>query len=187
MGSTKIEKILLDVPYYSQHLDVKDVYWQWRACGMACLKMAMDYYKKGAESLANLIKEGADAGGYCEAGWIHESLLSLARERGLKASRKEYKSQDPKEQEKLIKSAIREKIKSLKNKQPVIVSAIRKFQEEKNFHMVILTAFEKRGKKLLGFYYHDPDAFERSEGMHKFVPIETFKKYWRKMSIYVKI
>lgn len=186
MSNLKNEKLILDVPYYSQHLDVPDKYWQWRACGITCLKMAMDYYKKRDESLMELIKEGVEKGGYCEAGWVHEALLSLARDRRFEAFRKEYKSQDPKEQEKLVKLAIKEKIKSLKNKQPVIVSAVRKFSEEKNFHMVILTGFEKRGGKLLGFYYHDPDAFERSEGMHKFVPIETFKKYWRKMSIYIK-
>ena len=36
------KKILLDVPYYSQRLDVKSKFWQSRACGVVALAMAMD-------------------------------------------------------------------------------------------------------------------------------------------------
>src|SRR3990172_1948517 len=36
-----------------------------------------------------------------------------------------------------------------------------------------------------GFYYHDPDAHTPHEGKDQFVPIETFKKHWRRMAIFV--
>ncbi len=37
----------LEVPYYSQHRDIKDEYWQSRACGLVCLKMVLDFYQNG--------------------------------------------------------------------------------------------------------------------------------------------
>ncbi len=177
----------MDVPYCSQYLDVDDEYWQNRACGMACVKMVLDYYKKGGESLMDLIKEGVAKNGYCECGWIHDVLVGMMKERGLEVFRKEYKSADENEQNKLVEKAIKEIANFLKKKRPVIISAIKNFSEEKKFHMVILTGFEKGENGVIGFYYHDPDSRSREEGRHKFVPINVFKKYWRKMSIYAKI
>lgn len=171
MGS---KKIILDVPYCSQRLDVGDLYWQSRACGMACVKMVLDYYKKGGDSLINLIKEGVGKEGYCERGWIHDVLVEMMKERGLKVFRKEYKSADENEQKRLIEKAIKETINFLSEKGLVIISAIKNFSEEKNFHMVVLIGFEKGENGVIGFYYHDPDSFSREGGMHKFVPIDTF-------------
>lgn len=181
------KKVILNVPYYSQFLDVEDPQWKARSCGVSCLKMVMDYYKPLGESIMDLVNEGVAKGGYCQYGWIHDVLIKMAVERGLKAWRKEYKSQDIKEQEKLEKVAIKEIMGCIKNNQPVIVSAIRNFSEMDKFHLVVLTGFEKEGRRLKGFYYHDPDSQNRELGKNKFVPIEVFKKYWRKMSIYVKI
>lgn len=178
--------MILNVPYYSQFLDVEDPQWKARSCGIACLKMAMDYYKPSKESLIDLIKEGVAKGGYCQYGWIHDILVQMAKEKGFKASRKDYKSQEVKEREKLGKIAIKEITSCIKNNQPVIVSAIRNFSELNNFHLVILTGLKKKGRGIAGFYYNDPDSQSREAGKNKFVPIETFKKYWRKMSIYIK-
>lgn len=190
MGS---EKIILDVPYCSQRLDVSDSYWQNRACGMACVKMILDYYFSKnmghlvSNNLDDLIKEGVGKKGYCERGWIHDVLVGMMKERGLEVFRKEYKSADENEQNNLVEKAIKEITNFLKEKRPVIISAIKNFSEEKKFHMVILTGFEKGENGVIGFYYHDPDSFSIEEGMHKFVPIGIFKKYWRKMSVYAKI
>ena len=35
----------LNVPYISQHGDIKDEYWQKRACGLVCLKMVLDFHQ----------------------------------------------------------------------------------------------------------------------------------------------
>lgn len=191
MGS---EKIILDVPYCSQYLDVGDEYWKNRACGMACVKMVLDFYKENAavkhrvfDSLDELIKQGVAKNGYCEHGWVHNVLVEIMKERGLEVFRKEYKSADYDEQKKIIEQAIKETINFLRKKRPVIISAVRNFSDEKKFHMVILTGFQANKNGVSGFYYNDPDAFNRKDGRNKFVPIDTFKKYWRKMSIYAKI
>jgi hypothetical protein len=191
-SKSRIEKLILDVPYCSQRLDVGDPRWQNRACGMACVKMVLDYYSqivkhRVSNNLDDLIKEGVEKEGYCEHGWIHDVLVKMMKERGLEVFRKEYKSADENKQNKLVEKAIKETINFLSEKRPVIISAIKNFSEKKNFHMVILVGFEKGENGVIGFYYHDPDSFSREGGMHKFVPIDTFKKYWRKMSIYAKI
>ncbi|MBU4224143.1 C39 family peptidase, partial [Patescibacteria group bacterium] len=185
-SKSRTEKFILDVPYCSQYLDVGDEYWKNRACGMACVKMVLDYYKKDSESLDDLIKEGIEKVGYCEYGWVHDVLVEMMKERGLEVFRKEYKSADYDEQKKIIEQAIKETINFLKKKRPVIISAVRNFSDEKKFHMVILTGFHANKNRVSGFYYHDPDSFSIEEGMHKFVPIGIFKKYWRKMSVYAK-
>ena len=178
--------MILGVPYYSQYLDVGDPQWKARSCGIVCLKMVMDYYKPLKESLIDLINEGVAKEGYCQYGWIHNILVEMVNERGLRASRKEYKSQDIKEQKKMDRVAIKEIKDCLKNNQPVIISAIRNFSEPDKFHLVVLTGFEKKGRGIGGFYYNDPDSQSREEGKNKFVPIDVFKKHWRKMAIYVK-
>ncbi|MCR4330440.1 MAG: C39 family peptidase, partial [Patescibacteria group bacterium] len=60
----KTSGIKLEVPYYSQFLDVEDKYWMPRACGMACAKMVLDFYKVDTTSLDELIKKGSEEGGY---------------------------------------------------------------------------------------------------------------------------
>lgn len=171
-------KIILEVPYYSQHLDVVEEKWRNRACGIVCLKMVMDYYNKYNPPLTALIDGVAARGGFGPSGWIHDVVVRTAKEYDFSAQRKEYESVD---------IAIEEKIKAIENGNSIIISAIKNFSEENKFHMVVLTGFERDDFGLKGFYYHDPDSLDRESGMHKFVPIDVFKKYWRKMSIYVSI
>lgn len=176
------KKILLDVPYYSQYLDVSDENWKSRACGILCLKMVIDFYKQSNLSADEFLKEGISRGGFGPSGWIHDILVDMAKDFDMTSRRKEYKSQDDNEE-----SAIKEILNFLENNQPVIVSAVKNFSEPDKFHLVVLTGLEKDGDEIKGFYYHDPDSYDKEDGKHKFVLIKTFKNYWRKMAIYVKI
>ncbi|MCR4284309.1 MAG: C39 family peptidase [Parcubacteria group bacterium] len=195
-------KHILDVPYYSQHIDVLDESWQSRACGVICLKMVMDFYnlKSGRVIISadDLIKEGAYIEGNLPAyGWSHNHLVLLARNHGFMAYPQEFRSHkidyaNKKEEvseyeEALIDKGIEKIISSLENGHPVIVSIFKNFEIGDKFHMVLLTGFESGRGEVKGFYYHDPDSVDKEEGKHRFVPTETFKKYWRKMAIYVNI
>lgn len=195
-------KHILDIPYYSQHLDVQDESWRSRSCGILCLKMAMDFYslKSGLEisSADDLINEGLYIEGNVPAyGWAHNHLVLLARNHGFMAYPQEFRSNKidyvnkieemSGYEEILTGKGIEKIISSLENKCPVIVSIFKNFKEMDKFHMVLLTGFEDEGDEIKGFYYHDPDSMDREEGKHKFVPTSTFKKYWRKMAIYVNI
>lgn len=172
-------KHILDVPYYSQHIDILDSNWQSRSCGIACLKMVIDFYTKDKRNIMELVKIGIDKGGYSLSGWRHDTLVEMASELGLLAFRKEYIDDEI--------TGLKDVLRFLENGFPVMVSAVKNFSEKDKFHMVLLTGLESEGDEIKGFYYHDPDSPNKEEGKHKFVPIETFKKYWRKMAIYVSI
>src|SRR3989344_2190699 len=95
-------KVVFGAPYYSQWLDVKNPDWQRRACGIAALKMAMDFLENVRSSslrhptskldLDDLIKKGVALGAYKpDIGWVHDGLVLLAKEFGFKNSfRKEW-------------------------------------------------------------------------------------------------
>ena len=198
-GENKSVKIVLDVPYCSQHFDVADENWRSRACGIACLKMVMDFHSERAKrkipSVDELIKENEFINGFGSFGSEHESLVMIVRNCGLRAYRQEFKSaandfvnktviKSPFENE-LAEEGILKKIRKLEAGLPVIVSAVKNFSEEDKFHLVVLTGFQRTGGELSGFYYHDPDSFDGEKGKHKFVPADTFRKHWRKMAIFV--
>jgi hypothetical protein len=169
----------LPVPYFSQHLDVTDTYWQQRSCGMTCVKMVLDFLKKDVSSLDDLIWQGVRIDGYGPSGWVHSALVSIFDMHGIRAERKEFKGE-------LFKEGLSEILHSLEAGMPVIISAIKKFQEPDKFHMVLLVGFEKENDTITGFYYHDPDAEIREEGMNQFVSFGEFEKHWRRFAIFVK-
>jgi len=196
MGSKKVKfmafeyknkKILLDVPYYSQYLHVQDEFWKPRACGIACLKMAMDNFREANLTIDDLINEANKRGGFGEFGWIHDFIVEMARELGFNSHKKEWKSEIESVQENLIQDATQEFIDNLSSGCPIIVPTAKSFSEKNKFHQVLLTGFEIKKGTLWGFYYHDPDSLDEDSGKHNFVPIDVFKNYWRRMAIYVKI
>ncbi len=181
-------KKILNVPYYSQHRDVKDGYWRLRACGILCLKSILDFHlDPGVPSGVDEFVEMADRkGAYGKSGWIHQGLIDIAGEFGLEMERKEYKSDDLKKSEMLLENGINRIVDSIKNNKPVLISAIKRWKEKDKFHMIVLTGFENDEKgNLKGFYYNDTD-YDDEEGGGLFVDIKTFKKYWRRLAIFVK-
>lgn len=190
---------IIEINYLSQYLDVKDPYWQPRSCSIVCLKTVMDYYrtdkKEDTPTVEQLIKEGFLIGGFGLDGWVHDAIVMLAHNYGFSAYRQEFRSMDidyesKKMQEgiyhdKLSQDGIEKIIRYLRSKKPVIVSAVKKFQEEDKFHTVILIGFEEQDEKILGFYYHDPDALVRQDGVRQFVNMETFEKFWRRLAIFI--
>ena len=174
----------LNIPYYSQFSDVKDKYWQSRACGALCLKSILNFYEKENLNSDEFIKLAESKKAYGENGWIHQGLVNVAKGFGIDLVRKEFKSESPENQKKILKEGIEEIKKSLQENKPVLVSVVKKFSEKDKFHMVVLTGFESENELLTGFYYNDTD-YRNDEGKDLFVDIETFKTYWRKLAIFV--
>lgn len=176
----------MKIPYYSQYDNVKDEYWKPRSCGAVCLKMVLDYAKPSKLSVNDFVLSANRRGAYGENGWIHQELVNIAKDFGVNLKRKEFKSKDKKEEKILLKNGIEKIIFSINNNKPVIISAIKKWKEKKKFHMMVLTGF-KTGifGTLKGFYYNDPD-YTNEEGKNLFVNIRTFKKYWRRLAIFVE-
>ncbi len=176
---------ILQVPYYSQKIDVSDPHWKERACGILSLKMLLDFLGVKTSSPDESIQQGEIASAYGEWGWTHAGLVSVASSYGVAMKRKEFRSQDSVEAEKLLKEGINELVLSIEKGKPVLISAIKKWVEIKKFHMMVLVGFEMDEGVLKGFYCHDPDAYTPHEGKDQFVLIETFKKHWRRMAIFV--
>jgi len=189
-------KKILEVPYYSQKLDISDEKWKDKACGITALKMVLDFFSaKQTPSIDWLIKEMEFVGEHIREGVTHETLVILARNHGFNAYRQEFKSHKiniergkvilSKYENELIDGGVHKIIESLKNELPVIVSAVKKFKEEDKPHLVLVVGFEEDANGVVGFYYNDPDSDTVGGGENLFVDLETFKKYWRKMAIFV--
>ncbi|OGF61563.1 hypothetical protein A2662_01770 [Candidatus Giovannonibacteria bacterium RIFCSPHIGHO2_01_FULL_45_33] len=180
------KKNLLDAPYYSQWLDVKDADWQYRSCGIAALKMAMEFLDKDAANsslrrptskwinLDDLIREGLVLGAYKQnVGWVHDGLVALAAEHGFKNSfRKEWAiERSP--------TSLNEGIEFVTSTLEERISVIASVKGRDTGHLILLIGFEKEGGELKGFYCHDPDAKKASEGVNKFIPAKDFLELWK--------
>lgn len=201
----------INVPYYSQRLDVKRVFWRPRACGIVALKMAMDYHGRGAagykkKSADVLIDEGVKMGAYYDRfggwirdpevirilkaqglGWIHQGLVRLARQQGFKKTfRKEWKYKDTHPETRL--RSIRYIVRLLESSAPVLASV----RMGSSGHLILLVGIvysthQRADKKFIqGFLYHDPDARKRKAGRQIFMPLDTFLKDWKGRIVVVK-
>lgn len=181
----------LDVPYYSQFLDLADQYWMPRACGMACLKMVLDFYihaqsgGKKTPTLLEMCQTGEKEGGYGKSGWFHDYFLKVAREYGFNAERGE----------KIDGIMGLQKIHDeLEAGHPVIVSVTKHILGQQKFHMVVLTGYEEndgtefpeRKGQLTGFYFNEPESLYKEYGKDVFVDVKAFKHDWRRMAIFIK-
>lgn len=172
------------VPYYYQFADVTSKEWQPRACGIVCLKILLESRRIEAPSLDEMIVHGLAIGAYGESGWKHDGLIALALKYEAKLTRAEWRQSDTRTSEELNEEGIQFLISELRAERAVIVSAIKKFQEPKKFHMVVLVGLEEKEGKVTGFYYHDSEAQGRDEGKNLFVPLEIFRTKWRRMAIF---
>lgn len=159
----------LTVPYYSQFVDIQDSFWILRACGAACLKMVTEFHHKEVPDLLALCNEAKDRGGYDMAnGWVHDYVVTKAKELGLEAHRKEGLT------------STEEIIISLNAGNPVIVSVEKRVLEQKRFHMVVIV-----GREDGIFIYHEPESTDKEKGQYRACDTETFLNYWRGKAIFI--
>jgi hypothetical protein len=171
----------LDVPYFSQRLDISLSQWKSKSCGIVSLSMAIKF--RG--SLDLLIKEGLKEKAYLEGiGWIHDGLVRIAKKYGFKKSfRKEWKNFD-KKNSKEKDQVLRYVVVLLKKDIPVLAS----IKKRKGGHLVLIAGFRilKDKKILRGFFVHDPDDRLRTKGKYKYVTTEKFLKLWRGRIVVIK-
>ncbi|HJN62895.1 MAG TPA: C39 family peptidase [Candidatus Paceibacterota bacterium] len=181
------DKKILNVPHFSQILDVNDDSWHSRACGVATLAMIIKYYLgNDFFSLDSLIKEGLSIGGYDKKyGWTHSFLVLLAHNYGLYGYQEEFKSRNKVFEKKLVEGGIEKFKNTLLNNKPVIVSVDVGFRNNKETHLIVLVGVEMEKGKLKGFYCNDPQSDKRGDGEQEFVDLERFYKFWRKMAIFI--
>lgn len=159
----------LNVPYFSQFIDVQDPFWNIRSCGAACLKMVTEFHGKQTPSLIELCEEAKEKGGYdINNGWVHEYLVKKINELGLIARCEEgLQSADT-------------LIEDLNNGNPVIVSVEKKVLEQARFHMIVLVGYED-GE----FIYHEPESTVKKKGLERKCSEKVFMNYWRGKAIFI--
>ncbi len=168
----------LDVSYYSQYLAVSDKEQALKACGMTCAYMVLCYYGLNTKTLDEMVDKGIKEGGFSSSGWTHDYFVNLFESLGLKSSREEQ----------MRERDVEKFIKRISDGQPVIISAERRFFDQRSFHMVVLTGFRKKETgELEGFFYHDPASLNVEKAQHQFVSLSVFYLSWRKMAIFASM
>lgn len=159
----------LAVPYYSQFVDVEDPFWMLRACGGLCLKMVAEFHGKVVPDIVSVCNEAKERGGYdMNNGWVHDYLITKAKELRLQAYRKEGLT-DMSE----IKA-------SLDAGNPVIVSVEKRVLEQTRFHMVTVLGFENGM-----VFYHETESTDKERGQYRTCSEDVFMNYWRGKAIFV--
>lgn len=165
----RYDNMRLAVPYYSQFIDIHDEYWMLRACGAASFKMVAEYYGVPSIDMVDFCNSAKENGGYdIQNGWVHEYLLTKARELGLQGSREEKMT------------SIEHIFSSLEKGEPVIASVEKRLLEQKRFHMIVIVGYEE-GKII----YHEPESTDKEKGQYRECDMETFMSYWRGMAIFI--
>lgn len=160
----------LNVPYYSQRLDVLDSEWKWRSCGICALKMAMEFLGEVKISADNLIKEGLKINAYLKnVGWIHQGLVDIAKRHGFKNSFRKEWPEDKKNE------AIKYLVEFLEKEIPVLASV----KNKEEGHLALIVGAEMKSDLPEGFYIHDPDAYNREDGAFKFLNLLKFLEIWK--------
>lgn len=164
----------LDVPYYSQFVDIQDPFWILRACGACALKEVGEFYKKDVPDLLMLCEEAKEKGGYhMQNGWVHDYLVEKAKNLGLSAYRKEGVED------------LSEIFLYLKEGKPVIVSVEKRVLEQTRFHIIVLTGYEEENGEIISLYYHESESTDKEKGKYRNVAVETFKQYFRGKAIFI--
>ena len=159
----------LDVPYYSQYLDINDPFWMLRACGAMCFKMVAEYNGKNIPDVVAFCNEAKEKGGYdMTNGWVHDYLVSQAQALGFFSCRKEGLTN------------LDEIYASLNAGNPVIVSVEKRLLEQKRFHMIVLVGYEGDT-----FLYHEPESTNKEKGQYRECSTDVFMNYWRGKAIFV--
>jgi hypothetical protein len=188
-------KVVLDVPYFSQHTDEVTKKWQNSSCGIAVLKMILDVLLKDSPKFSFLIDEGVAIDGFVKNGWQHESLVRLLRNHGIMAYAQEFRSVSiqiddvhgvtklyGKDKEKLQKLGIQKIFSKISLGLPVIVSVLPNFKYNKDSHLILIVGYDETKNVL---YYHDPDAKDGKEIKSEIITVSQFLKYWKSMAIFL--
>lgn len=164
----------LSVPFLNQYVDVLTPEYRQRACGMCCVRMALEYFKTpDLPSIDEMIRAGMeDPRGYSEHGWRHDYFVSLFQSFGYACERKE----------KMTEADVAQIQQAIHMKNPVVISCQYHMFDRHNFHIVIVTGVrETADGKIVGLFYNNPMSLQ-TEG--SYTPLADFLKDWRRMAIF---
>jgi hypothetical protein len=144
------------------------------SCGICAICMILSSRQIPID-IKKMVEDGHQDGGYTKNGWLHSYLIKKLEENGLFYTKFENCS---------IEKSIKQIAESILAGNPVIVSVNKFCLEQTSFHMILLTGIKSNfDKSISGFFYHDPAAVTSENGSYRYVAIENFIQFWRKMMI----
>jgi hypothetical protein len=183
-----MKEIKLNVPYYSQYLEVKDYQWNISSCTGACVAMVLEFLAGKKIDILQFMKKAGEEGGCTRLnGTSHDYVIKFFESEGLKSWR--YKNKDTKD----VLDTVDPIVESIRGGSPVIVSISKFVLEQKKFHTVLVIGLKENEQgEVTHFYYHEPEATIASVpgdpavgGEGRCCDLETFKKSWRGRAIFV--
>lgn len=159
------------VPFYSQFADIHKAGWQKIGCGVTSLAMIIEYYRPGAVSVDQLLREGIALGAYLpSAGWKHRELALLSERYGLEGRSYDFARETRADAFAHLQESLAVG--------PVIASVHYKFDPKSTIpHLVVITGIENDR-----VYYNDPAG--RTPGQS--VATGDFMKSWKKRFITIR-
>jgi hypothetical protein len=172
-----------NVPYFSQWADTKDKYWKSRTCTLACLASVISVrYPEQEQSLRpldTLVEEALALNARDpNIGWIHEKIISLAKQYGVSLARREYKTGDDAIS---LAQGFADIDTALLSGGHVILSVKRGWKDDGTPHSILVVA--KEGEE---YTVYEPDAPSKDEGGIMHIPKSTLAKYWRRLAMFAE-
>ncbi|KKQ94444.1 MAG: hypothetical protein UT66_C0017G0007 [candidate division CPR2 bacterium GW2011_GWC1_39_9] len=160
-------------------------FWSLRLCGIASLKMILDYYKlTNNKKVAELTNEGVELGGYViydnkgnleDKGWFYKPLVELGKKYGLKGYSSSYLSANH------LCSLIFTNKLVIASVNPCIIRFDKlKGSESPGGHLVVVFGFKIKDGRLVGFYINNPSGKKDETRVKVYIPINTFKNAFDK-------
>ena len=168
------------VPYFSQWADTTDEYWKSRTCTLACIASIVSARYPEQESalrpLDTLVAEALALNARDpNVGWIHERIITLAKQHGIKLVRREYKVGDEATN---LQQGFSDIDTALKDGGFVILSVKRGWKDDGTPHSVLVV-----GKEGEEYILYEPDAQSRDAGGVIRFTKEALAPYWRRLAM----
>jgi len=173
LPTTNKKRLSLDLGLYSQYLDVRDLKWKWRACGIIALRTILALYGVDDDIPASIdewMKFDLVNGAYKEGdGWLHQGLANIASRHNLDAEVCDWSRLHN-------KAALGDFLRVL-SMGPCIVSIHRDFNPNNGGHLIVATHADHRS-----IHYRDPAARTRHDIIRR-ITFEEFIHGWTRRII----
>jgi hypothetical protein len=173
-----------DVPFISQFTDITNSDWQWRSCGIAALKMVLDYWHacdsfNRTVDVDELHRIGIQESAYRPGiGWTHAGLAAAACRLGYTAYNRDWAEQGPTPKDEA--TAWHLTLEEL-TAGPVLVSVYSGFERSRGGgHIAVLTGHEDEV-----VFLNDPEQQCTREGV-RVLALRSFLKAFKYRIIVVR-